>query len=43
MAVSWLMERNDRPRTADMRFDAVGIVLDGEGELVRLDHLEAAF
>src|ERR1700759_4385443 len=25
MAVSWLMERDDRPRAADMRFDAVGI------------------
>ena len=42
MAVEFLMEP-DRPYTADMRFDAVGILIDGHGMLVRLDHLEAAF
>jgi putative endonuclease len=43
MAIAWLTECNDRPFGADLRFDAVGILLDGDGELVRLDHLEAAF
>jgi putative endonuclease len=43
MAIAWLTERTDRPFGAELRFDAVGIVLDGAGELVRLDHLEAAF
>jgi putative endonuclease len=42
MALEFLMER-DRPHTADLRFDAVGVVIDGHGMLVRLEHLEAAF
>ena len=42
MAIAWLCSVKRRPR-GDMRFDAVGIVLDGHGELVSLDHLEAAF
>jgi putative endonuclease len=43
MAVAWLAEGNDRPYGADLRFDGVAILLDSFGELVRLDHLEAAF
>ena len=43
MAAVWLTEVQDRPFGAELRFDAVGITLDGSGELVRLDHLEAAF
>jgi putative endonuclease len=43
MAIAWLAESNDRPFRAELRFDAVGIVIDHAGELVRLDHLEAAF
>ena len=43
MAAAWLAEVQDRPRAADLRFDAVGVTLDEQGELVRLDHLEAAF
>ena len=42
MAVEFLTEPG-RPYTADLRFDAVGVVIDGHGSLVRLDHLEAAF
>jgi len=30
-------------RARYLRFDAVGIVLDARGRLLRLDHLEAAF
>jgi hypothetical protein len=30
-------------RATELRFDAVGVVIDPQGRLVRLDHLEAAF
>jgi putative endonuclease len=43
MAAAFLLEPGDRPRTAELRFDAVGVIIDGQGRLVRLDHLEAAF
>ena len=42
MAIDWLCSVKRRPR-GDMRFDAVGVVLDVSGRLVSLDHLEAAF
>src|SRR5690349_17443416 len=41
MAAAWLAEARDRPWSAELRFDAVGVTLDARGELVRLDHLEA--
>ncbi len=43
MAAAWLAQVADRPRRCALRFDAVGVVLDGHGRLVRLDHLERAF
>lgn len=43
MAIEWLMRNDDRPWWAEMRFDAIGITLTAAGDLVRLDHLEAAF
>jgi putative endonuclease len=43
MAAAWLTEVTDRPRYAELRFDAIGVTLDERGELVRLDHLQAAF
>lgn len=43
MAAAWLVEAPDRPRADDLRFDAVGVVVDARGNLVSLDHLEAAF
>ena len=43
MAAAWLNEVTDRPRYAELRFDAVGVTLDDRNELVRLDHLQAAF
>ncbi|HYY06163.1 MAG TPA: YraN family protein [Candidatus Limnocylindria bacterium] len=43
MAAAWLIGTRDRPYGARLRFDAVGVLLDREGQLVRLDHLEAAF
>ena len=43
MAAAFLIEVADRPRLPDLRFDAIGVVIDAHGRLVRLDHLEAAF
>jgi putative endonuclease len=43
MAAAFLAEARDRPRATDLRFDAIGVVIDPRGRLVRLDHLEAAF
>ena len=43
MAAAWLNDVTDRPHYAELRFDAVGVTLDERNELVRLDHLQAAF
>src|SRR5919198_3748359 len=43
MAAAWLSEVTDRPRHAELRFDAVGVTLDARGNLIRLDHMQAAF
>ena len=43
MAAAYLLEVTDRPHSPDLRFDAIGVVIDARGALVRLDHLEAAF
>jgi putative endonuclease len=43
MAAAFLAEVEDRPRGLDLRFDAIGVVFDARGRMVRLDHLEAAF
>ena len=43
MARAYLHEQSVRPPATTIRFDAVGVVLDARGDLVRLDHLEAAF
>ena len=43
LAAAWLSAVRDRPWAAELRFDAIGVTLDRRGELVRLDHLEAAF
>jgi putative endonuclease len=43
MAAAYLADVDDRPRAAELRFDAIGVVIDPQGRLVRLDHLEAAF
>ena len=42
MAGRWLSER-DHPRVSELRFDAIGVTLSPDGELLRLDHLEGAF
>ena len=43
MAAAFLREVSDRPHAAELRFDAIGVVIDARGRLVRLEHLEAAF
>jgi putative endonuclease len=43
MATQWLRERPDRPGAVELRFDAIGVTLEPNGRLVRLDHLEGAF
>jgi putative endonuclease len=43
MAAAFLADVQDRPRATDLRFDAIGVVIDPRGRLVRLDHLEGAF
>jgi putative endonuclease len=43
MAAAWLSGSTDRPRHAELRFDAVGVTLDAHNDLVRLDHLQDAF
>ena len=43
MAGVWLHDVTERPRFWTIRCDAIGVVLDDRGELVRLDHLQAAF
>ena len=43
MALSYLAESTDRPAAPRLRFDAIGIVFDARGRMVRLDHIEAAF
>ena len=46
MAAQWLAARKDdpqRPRRAELRFDAIGVTLGAGDRLVALDHLEGAF
>jgi putative endonuclease len=43
MASSFLASAPDRPFAAELRFDAIGLSIDSEGQLVELQHLEAAF
>lgn len=43
LAAVWLCETPERPRRAELRFDAIGITIDARGRLVALEHLEGAF
>jgi putative endonuclease len=43
MARAYLTEVPDRPRAESLRFDAIGIQIDGRGRLTSLSHLEGAF
>jgi putative endonuclease len=43
MAAAWLAETPVRPRSKEVRFDAIGVTFDAGGRLLALDHLEGAF
>ena len=43
MAAAYLAEVSDRPRSYELRFDAIGVTVDTQGLLLRLDHVEGAF
>jgi putative endonuclease len=43
IAAHWLSEPIDRPWHEELRFDAIGVLVDRDDELVRLDHVENAF
>ncbi len=43
LAAAFLSERVQSPRAAAIRFDAIGVLLDGRGQLISLEHLENAF
>ena len=44
LALSWLLSRpRAAPRPPEVRFDAIGVVLDAQGRLLALEHLEGAW
>ena len=44
MACQWLAQAaGERPRTSDLRFDAIGVILTPAGKLLALEHVEEAF
>lgn len=44
LAAAWLSDRTRlRPHARNIRFDAIGVLVDRAGALVRLDHIENAF
>jgi putative endonuclease len=40
LAAAWLVDHPDRPRAAEVRIDAVAVVLDVSGALVSLEQFE---
>jgi putative endonuclease len=44
LALNWLGDRaNGRPRAETIRFDAIGVVIDADGDLLALEHVENAW
>jgi putative endonuclease len=43
IAAGWLTEVSDRPRAEDLRFDVIGVTVDGAGRLIELEHREGVF
>jgi putative endonuclease len=43
LAGAWLAQRRVPSGVRELRFDAVGVVFDGAGNLVELEHIRAAF
>jgi putative endonuclease len=40
---AYLSDVEDRPWSAELRFDAVGVTIDAQGRLATLEHLRGAF
>jgi putative endonuclease len=40
---AWLSEHAERPLARNIRFDAIGVIIDGAGRVRSLEHLEGAF
>jgi putative endonuclease len=43
LATAWMAERRGIPPYAEIRFDAVGVILDRNGRAVDVEHIRAAF
>jgi putative endonuclease len=43
LAAAWLADRASPLLARELRFDAVGVVVDATGNLLRLDHVEGAW
>lgn len=44
LACAWLYDNTHaRPKAHTIRFDAIGVIVDGAGKLLRLDHIEGAW
>jgi putative endonuclease len=44
LAAAWLADQTHiRPTAHSIRFDAIGVTLDGSNRLLRLDHIEGAW
>ncbi|MGN6258999.1 MAG: YraN family protein [Solirubrobacterales bacterium] len=43
LGTAWMAERRDLPPFDDIRFDAVGVILDRAGRAVEVDHVVGAF
>jgi putative endonuclease len=44
LACAWLYDdTHPRPHAETIRFDAIGVIVDDAGRLLRLDHIEAAW
>jgi putative endonuclease len=43
LATAWMAERQRTPPYDEIRFDAVGVILDGAGHAVDVEHIEGAF
>lgn len=43
MAARWLADRPGHPYAPALRFDAIAVTYDGRGQLVAIEHIEAAW
>src|SRR5690349_8679512 len=43
LATAWIAERREQPRYDDIRFDAVGVILDRSDKPLQVEHIKGAF